>query len=292
MCGVPRNLVTLVHAVSHQETAEHRRIMDEVAELLSPRHRVFVVTGAGMSAESGLPTYRGTGGLYVSGRTEQGMTIEELLSGQTFRWQPELTWRYLGEIGRAGAGKTCNPGHRVLAALEPRFADFCILTQNIDGFHTAAGSRNVIEIHGNLHHLRCESCGLEKTVDCFTRIEIPPACDQCQQPLRPGVVLFGEMLPTGALQHLERQWAAGFDVVLSIGTSSNFPYIAEPVVRAARAGLPTIEINPEETSVSALCSHRLDLPASLALSGIRQRLECRPDWPRIAGQAWETGRNR
>ncbi len=250
---------------------EQQAMIDEIVSLLSPEKRFFVVTGAGMSAESGLPTYRGTGGLYNSGRTEQGLTIEQLLSGGTFRRDPELTWKYLGEIGRACEGKSCNRGHRVLAEMESAFADFCILTQNIDGFHLDAGSRNVIEIHGNLHGLRCDSCGFQKTVAAFSAIEIPPACDQCGGMLRPNVVLFDEMLPTVACERLSRQWQQGFDIVFSIGTSSNFQYIAEPVFRGAAAGCPTIEINPDRTHVSESCSHQFRAPASLVLDSIWQR---------------------
>lgn len=255
----------------HSLTPEQSTAIDNIVALLKPDLRIFVVTGAGMSADSGLPTYRGVGGLYNSGQTEQGMTIEQLLSGGTFRQQPELTWKYLGEIGKASSGATFNRGHEILAAMEPHFADFCILTQNIDGFHLEAGSQNVIEIHGNLHHLRCDECGYRKSVATFDDIEIPPYCDKCQMMMRPHVVLFDEMLLPEAIDHLGRQWHSGFDLVLSIGTTSVFPYIAEPVVHCAQHCKTAIEINPVDTQVSDLCQFRLPVSATLALEEIWSR---------------------
>ncbi|HWY23991.1 MAG TPA: Sir2 family NAD-dependent protein deacetylase, partial [Nevskia sp.] len=130
------------------------------AELRQARS-VLVITGAGMSADSGLPTYRGVGGLYDSGPTDDGVAIEEALSGEMMRTRPELCWKYLGEIERACRGCQPNAGHRVLAELAPAYQLFTVLTQNVDGFHRMAGSRDLIEIHGNLHRLHCGFCSYE-----------------------------------------------------------------------------------------------------------------------------------
>ncbi len=257
--------------LTNQLTSEQLEIIDQIIELLDARQRIFVITGAGMSADSGLPTYRGVGGLYNSGETEQGMSIEQLLSGSTFRRRPELTWKYLGQIGQSACGAEFNRGHQVLAEMEEHFQDFCVLTQNIDGFHLRAGSRNVIEIHGNIHDLRCEECGLNQTVEHFAEIEIPPSCPECTAMMRPDVVLFDEMLPAAAIAHLQRQWDRGFDIVMSIGTTSVFPYIAEPVVYASQAGLVSIEINPSTTHVSSLCQFQVSSPAAMALDEIWKR---------------------
>ena len=259
----------------HKLTSQQSKDVDLIVERLNPDLRVFVVTGAGMSAESGLPTYRGVGGLYNSGEAEQGMTIEELLSGRTYRSQPELTWKYLAEIGRACSDASFNRGHELLAEMESHFADFCILTQNIDGFHLSAGSKNVIEIHGNLHHLRCEHCGHHKQVDHFNDIPIPPYCDMgdCGEMMRPNVVLFDEMLLADACDHMARQWDQGFDIVLSIGTTSVFPYIRQPVEHCARNGKMAVEINPTESKVSRYCEFRLPVSATLALEEIWTRYQ-------------------
>lgn len=252
-----------------------RETIRDAARLISRDSRMFVVTGAGMSAESGLPTYRGTGGLYNSGRVEHGMSIEQLLSASTWQRAPELTWKYLGEIGRACAGKQPNRGHRILAAMEAWAGGWSLLTQNIDGLHSAAGSSNVIEIHGTMHRLRCESCGMMRPTGPFETLSIPPSCHECGNVIRPDVVLFDEMLPHSALTRLAAVWKHGFDLVLSIGTTSNFPYIAEPVLFAADEGLPAIEINPSETEVSRHCSHVIRLPASEALQLLWSEVQAR-----------------
>lgn len=260
----------MTDVVKNSLTGRHRELVREIAGILASCKRLLIITGAGMSAESGLPTYRGTGGLYRSGRLEQGMTIEEVLSAGTFRRQPELTWKYLGEIGLAGADKQPNRGHRVLAEWDAAFEDVCILTQNIDGLHAMAGSKNVIEIHGNLRNLLCTCCGRHRAITSYRDEVIPPRCEECNRIMRPGVVLFDEMLPVTALERLASFREQGFDAVFSIGTTSAFPYIAEPVVFAAKAGLPAIEINPSSTFVTSCCSHVLELPASIALDAIQE----------------------
>ena len=129
--------------------------IDRIVDHLGRCRNILFVTGAGMSADSGLPTYRGVGGLYNRGETEEGFAIEEMLSGATFRRKPEWTWKYLREVERACRGATFNRGHAVLAEMERHFERVWTLTQNVDGFHYAAGSRNVIPIHGDLRHVRC-----------------------------------------------------------------------------------------------------------------------------------------
>lgn len=255
----------------HSLTESENQILDAIADFLSPELKLLVVTGAGISADSGLPTYRGVGGLYNTGETEQGLTIEQLLSGATFRQHPELTWKYLAQIGKACCKATPNRSHEILVEMETHFEDFCILTQNIDGFHRLAGSQNLIEIHGNLNALRCEACHHQKRVNSFDEISIPPVCEKCNQALRPDVVLFDEMLQTSAVEHLTQQWQKGFDCVFSIGTTSVFPYIAEPVLHCYQTGKLAIEINPSGSEVSQFCTYCLPLSATVALDAIWKR---------------------
>jgi NAD-dependent deacetylase len=141
--------------------------------------------------------------------------------------------------------------------MENRFRRFTVLTQNIDGFHRDAGSTRLIEIHGNLRQLFCTECGRRWQVADYSHLSLPPRCEDCRGPVRPAVVLFGEQLPAPAIQQLEAALAEGVDAVLSIGTTSVFPYIAGPVVQAARIGVPTIEINPGDTEVSSVVRLRL-----------------------------------
>jgi len=251
--------------------SEDNRSIDKVVELLSHDQHLFFVTGAGVSADSGLPTYRGTGGIYTVDNTEDNMPIERALSGGVFRSHPEITWKYLAQIAQAAHGAKFNRGHQVIAEMEQSFKRVCVLTQNVDGFHSDAGSQNVIEIHGNLRKVKCTQCNFRNQIDANTELEVPPYCPQCQTVLRPEVVLFGEMLPVEALAEVERNREVGFDVVFSIGTTSVFPYIAEPFVWASENGLPTIEINPDETAVSNYAEYRIGLTAAKALDLIWKR---------------------
>jgi NAD-dependent deacetylase len=229
---------------------------------------VLFVTGAGISADSGLPTYRGIGGLYDRATVEEGLPIELALSGSMMQARPELCWKYIHQIEAACRGARPNAAHEIIARLQPRFGRTCVLTQNVDGFHRGAGSTDVIEIHGNIHELHCTACAWEHRVDNYAALEAQlgtsddpnaPTCPECGALVRPRVVLFGEMLPALAVTRLDAELQRGFDLVVSVGTTSAFPYIAEPVVLARQRGAATIEINPGESEVSAIVD--LKIPA-------------------------------
>jgi NAD-dependent deacetylase len=239
-----------------------------VADILGRSRSLLFVTGAGISADSGLPTYRGIGGLYNADHPEEGLPIEEILSGETFRRRPELTWKYLGQIERATRGATFNRAHRVIAEMESHFERVWTLTQNIDGLHRRAGAKNVLEIHGSLHDLICTRCGAEQTVADYGGLTLPPRCDRCGAIVRPKVVLFGEMLPGETVERFYDQMEIGFDAVFSIGTTSVFPYIAGPIETARHYGWAAVEINPGVTRVSHLVDVRLRLRAAEAMAAI------------------------
>ncbi len=211
--------------------------------------RILVITGAGISAEAGLPTYRGISGLYNDEKTIEGLHIEEALSGNILKSRPEVTWKYLLQIEEACRGTQPSKAHLILAELE-KTKDLTILTQNIDGLHQRAGSKKVIDIHGNLYDLYCSSCRDKFTIASFEALSLPPTCKKCGGPIRPDVVFFGEMLSQIKMGELFDEQRKGFDLVISIGTTSLFPYIAEPVNYASRLGKTTIEINPESTPVT------------------------------------------
>jgi NAD-dependent deacetylase len=235
--------------------------------------RVLVITGAGMSADSGLPTYRGFGGLYDRDVTEDGMPIEEALSGRMLRRRPDICWKYLTEIERAVRGKQPHVGHRVLARLAARYERFTVLTQNIDGLHRDAGQTDLIEIHGNLHRLHCTNCPYETQVVDYAAVIPPPQCPYCAGSVRPAVVLFGEALPIPAIDRLQSVLQEGVDLVISIGTTSVFPYVAQPVLMAAAMGKPTIEINPDTTEISHRIRHRIRDRAGPVLERMAQLVE-------------------
>ena len=252
---------------------EYATEIDKVADYVKNAKDVFVVTGAGISADSGLPTYRGIGGLYNNKDTEDGIPIEKALSGPMFRSRPELTWKYLAEIERGARGAVHNRAHEVLAEMESHLERMWVLTQNIDGFHTSAGSRNVIEIHGNMHRMKCTECDYVASYDDYSDFEIPPTCPECSAMVRPDVVLFEEQLPGDAIQALYRESQKPFDLVISIGTSSYFPYIVEPVYLASRLGIPTVEINPADTDLSGIVDVKLPLRAAESLDEIWKRVK-------------------
>ncbi len=233
----------------------------EIAARLREARRILFITGAGISADSGLPTYRGVGGLYNDEATEDGLSIEEALSGECMSIRPEITWKYLAQVERNCHGVQPNAAHLAIAGLE-RQCEVVVLTQNIDGLHIKAGSSNVIEIHGTLEARYCAHCG---TPADARDDRVPPRCKQCGEIVRPRVVLFGEMLPETALNRLYDELARGFDMVFAIGTTAVFPYIAEPVLRAVRAGVPTVEINPARTRLSDLVRYYIPERAAVAL---------------------------
>jgi NAD-dependent deacetylase len=160
----------------------------------------------------------------------------------------------------------------VLAQLAPAYERFTVLTQNVDGFHRRAGSRDLIEIHGNLHRLQCGFCPYEVELEDYSALCIPPACPYCAGMVRPRVVLFGEALPRAELERLAELIEEGSDLVISIGTTSVFPYIAQPVIAAARRGLPTAEINPGASEVSQLVRYRVRERAAAALQQLQELL--------------------
>ena len=240
----------------------------KVVELLKDCKSVLFVTGAGISADSGLPTYRGIGGLYNDKLTEDGIPVEMALAGETLKKHPEITWKYLSQIEKNCRNARFNRGHEVIAEMEKSFERVWVLTQNIDGFHHAAGSRNVIDIHGDMHKLACTSCDWSCAIKDFSEISIPPVCPKCKKIARPQVVFFGEMLPADKLQILSLQLQKGFDIYFAVGTTGVFPYIQQPFFYAKSIGRPTVEINPAETEISGIMDIKLRMNAKDALEAI------------------------
>jgi len=189
---------------------------------LGPRTRVLVLTGAGISAESGVPTFRDAGGLW------EGHRFEEVASPEAFARDPLLVWRFYSMRRAALVGIEPNPAHHAVAALEARLGDrFLLATQNVDGLHAAAGSRRMVELHGNLMTSRCSACDRPPFEDRQAYREgVAPMCGRCDAAgraalLRPHIVWFGESLDAAHLDALERFVvdAAGDLVFVAIGTS-------------------------------------------------------------------------
>jgi NAD-dependent deacetylase len=223
--------------------------LERVRRWIARAGTVSVLSGAGISAESGIPTFRGEGGLW------KGQRPEELATPQAFAGDPERVWEFYQWRRRKVAGCRPNPGHFALARLEAACSDFRLMTQNVDGFHQAAGSVNVVEVHGSLWTLRCTGCGAESE---NRELDLPPvpACADCDAPLRPGVVWFGEALRSSSLVAMERA-AAEADLLLVVGTSA-VVYPAAGMVAVARdAGARVVEVNLGETAATPVCDAAL-----------------------------------
>jgi NAD-dependent deacetylase len=237
--------------------------MQALVERLAAASSVFVLTGSGMSAESGLPTFRGAGGFWRERR------FEELASPQGFAADPQLVWEWYNErIALYGAARP-NPGHEALAALESIVPDFVLATQNVDSLHRRAGSRNVLELHGNLREARCNRCAEVRSIE--ERFPYEQILHACGGRFRPGVVWFGEALP-------QQAWAAAqaaaerAEVILVVGTSG-VVYPAAALATAYNPSAFVIEINPGESALSERCTLAIREGAATALPAIVERVQ-------------------
>ena len=224
-------------------------ISAELRKRFAEARRVLVLTGAGVSAESGVPTFRGGGQTAVW----KGMPFDKISSaGMLERNLPEV-WEWFNYRRDIIEKITPNAAHHALAHWQKRFPDFTLVTQNIDGLHQAAGSSDVIELHGNIWRARCTSCRTKYDLrDKELAASRTFTCSDCGNYLRPDVVLFGEMLPAGAFERAAAK-ARDCELCFVVGTSAIvYPAAALPEIAKA-AGAYTIEINPELTPLSDVC---------------------------------------
>lgn len=221
--------------------------MEHIRALLKNARSVAALTGAGVSAESGVPTFRGNNGLWKQYRAE------DLATPEAFARDPKLVWEWYDWRRALIAGVKPNAGHYALAELEKRVPNFTLITQNVDDLHDAAGSRNVLKVHGSIWSVRCTGCGQERIDRTSPLAGIPPRC-ACGALLRPGVVWFGEALPTAVWRKAERA-AENADLFLVIGTSALVYPAAGLATIAKRAGAQVVEINIAETPLS----HGIDI---------------------------------
>jgi NAD-dependent deacetylase len=220
--------------------------MHAVREWLRDASSIAVLTGAGVSAESGVPTFRG------NTQGQQGLwnqyRAEELATPGAFARDPKLVWEWYDWRRGLIAEAKPNPGHYALAAAEARARKFTLITQNVDGLHELAGSRNVLRLHGSIWITRCVECSREREDRRTPLPEIPPRCE-CGGMLRPGVVWFGEALPEKIWQEAEKA-ARSADLFLLIGTSAVVYPAAALASMAKSSGAHVVEINIEETGLS------------------------------------------
>ena len=217
--------------------------MQQACEWLRSARAVVALTGAGISAESGIPTFRGSAGLWKQYRPE------DLATPEAFAKDPRLVWEWYDWRRCLIAKAEPNPGHYALAELEKRKSSFALITQNVDGLHDRAGNRNLLKLHGDIWWVRCTVCGGERRDERAPLPDLPPLCD-CGGMLRPGVVWFGEPLPP-RVWHESEQAACSADLFLVVGTSAVVYPAAGLVWLAKSAGAKVVEVNPEETPISS-----------------------------------------
>ena len=219
---------------------------------------LIVLTGAGVSAESGVPTFRGAEGLWRTYRAE------ELATPIAFHRDPLLVWEFYAWRRELIAACEPNQAHLLLADIEKQISDFTLITQNVDGLHAAAGSRNIIEIHGSIWRLRCTSCG-DRWNDRNVPLEkLPPPCPGCGEKARPDVVWFGEALDPEVLDRAF-ETVKRARVMLVIGTSG-IVYPAAELPRASKMhGAKLIEINTETTPISGIADQIYQSKATIGL---------------------------
>lgn len=229
-------------------------ISAKLRQRFNQARRVLVLTGAGVSAESGVPTFRGGGQSAVW----KGMPFDKISSAAMLERNLKEVWEWFNYRRGVLEAIEPNPAHQAIARWQNRFEDFTLVTQNVDGLHQAAGSEDVIELHGNIWRARCVVCGAKYNLrDKESEARRTFTCEECGNYLRPDVVLFGELLPIGAFERAAMK-ARECELCFVVGTSALvYPAAGLPEI-AHTAGAFVVEVNPERTPLSALCDEVIE----------------------------------
>jgi NAD-dependent deacetylase len=242
-------------------------MLDQLARKLRPEARITVLTGAGVSAASGVPTFRGPDGLWKNFRPES------LATAEAFRQNPKLVWEWYDWRRQMISTKKPNRAHEVLAAWSRRYPAFALITQNVDGLHERADTTNIIRFHGSIwevlcwHH--CAASPARWRDETVPFAPLPPPCPYCGGMLRPGVVWFGEGIDPEVMQRADE--ALDCDLFLTIGTSSLVHPAASLVHEAKARGAYTVEINVEATAAARSLDMALEGPAEEILDALDRR---------------------
>ncbi len=241
-------------------------MIEKAVELITKSKHLTALTGAGVSAESGIPTFRGKDGLWNKYRPE------ELATPEAFARNPELVWKWYAWRMELVFNAKPNPAHYALAELEKMGLLKVLITQNVDDLHERAGSKEVLHLHGRLNVMRCTNCNKEVQVKEAPKIPPLPKCDECGSLMRPGVVWFGEMLPRDVLDRSFAEVSVS-DVILVVGTSAVVQPAASLPLIVKKSGGKIIEINPSETPLTNVADVSLRMPAGKALKEIVDRVK-------------------
>jgi len=233
----------------------------EIVKRLYVANKIVILTGAGVSAESGIQTFRDPDGLWTK------MNPAELASAEGFMANPELVWKWYKHRREIMGSKKPNPGHYAIAEMQKLIPNVLLFTQNIDRLHQAAGAENVYELHGNLVDNHCMECKRPYKEDIDNKSDSPPLCPNCGGKVRPSVVWFGEMLPYEVLMKAQES-ADSCDMFFSVGTSAEVYPAADLPIIAMRHGAFVVEVNPNKTAISNYVNARLEFPSGIALPAL------------------------
>jgi NAD-dependent deacetylase len=243
--------------------------LEAAVSLRSCIMRVLVLTGAGVSAESGIPTFRGKDGYW------RNLEPAKLATPEAFASDPQLVWDWYRERRQRIRNARPNAAHEAVARLAQRTDEFLLVTQNVDDLHARAGIpvQRMVQIHGDIFVTRCSRCEFERDENDHEQEHGLPKCPKCHALLRPGVVWFGEQLSRNELERVEDFLDVGAcDVAIVAGTTATFGYIIDWALRGSRDGAQLIEVNPEETLLSRFATRLVSEPAAIALPRIVNEL--------------------
>ncbi|HSH45406.1 MAG TPA: NAD-dependent protein deacylase [Longimicrobiales bacterium] len=237
--------------------------VEAAAARLAAASRILVLSGAGISAESGIPTFRGRGGWW---RNEDP---SRLATPEAFRADPAHVWEWYQYRRQLVRDAVPNAAHRAVAGWASDGREVLVDTQNVDDLHERAGSGAVVHIHGSIWRVRCFRCDAPAREDRTVPFEtLPPTCDACGGPLRPDVVWFGETLPAAPFRAMEGFLAGGVDLALVVGTEATFGYIRALALAAREAGAALVEVNPSPTTLSDEVDIRIEGAAGSVLPAL------------------------
>lgn len=241
-------------------------IASELVQTVKKAKYVAVLTGAGVSAESGIATFRDPDGLWAK------LNPAELASVDGFMSNPKLVWSWYQHRRDIVHSTEPNKGHYAIAEMEKVFPEFALITQNVDRLHQSAGSNDVVELHGNIIENHCQKCKKPFLGETTLPDGELPRCSECGGMIRPSVVWFGENLPFEAMAKSE-EIVENCDLFFSVGTSAEvYPAAALPV-KAKQYGATLIEVNPNKTAISHYADFRLEAPSGIALPILLEKLK-------------------
>lgn len=240
-------------------------MLDKIAKILKNCNKIVVLTGAGISAESGVPTFRGKEGLWGKFKPEELATMDAFMANPDIVWE-WYNWRrdLMGKVEP-------NPGHFALAELEQMKPELTLVTQNVDGLHKTAGAKNILELHGNIYRNKCSSCNQPHNDQIEIDPDNIPQCSKCGGKLRPDVVWFGEMLDPVVIDTAFRV-SEEAELFVSVGTSAIVHPAASLPMTAKQMGAVLIEINPEETPLSYMADYSIRDKSGVCLPQLIEKM--------------------